>query len=188
MSLEVANEFDIDVDVSGLLGVSVPLLINSGWYHLALGNAERSVSLGRKIDEHFRNKVLHLQWQAAQLRVERRRALRVPFLSRVQVERGAPLLACDISLSGLRCSGRVSAGLLDIEFRLPELAFPVAARAEVVSFKDSPTLPFAGLRFVDIEAPYLEQVQRFIARRRGRLEQSAQHSQPSARDERRIAA
>jgi len=166
MTRYATPEFDIDVDVATVLGTSTPLLIDSAWYGLAEPQAERAPRLQAKIERAFHNQVLRLQWQAAQQRDERRRALRVPLLSRIHVERGNALVACDISLSGLRCSGRPKSGLLNIEFKLPHLAFPVAARAEVVSFKDSAVVPLAGLRFIDIERPYVDCIQRYIAARR----------------------
>lgn len=159
-------DFDIDVDVSGLLGVDRELLVSGRWYELMRQRDDRPDWLQHKVDRAFHNALLRAQWRAAAQRAERRRALRVPLISRVSITEHSPLVACDISLSGLRCSGRPKKDFLDIEFKLPSLQFPVEARAEVVSFRDANVIPLAGLRFVDIDTPYLEHIQTYISRRR----------------------
>lgn len=157
--------FEIDVDLAPLLGNSDPVVVSSRWYSLLRPSAERPESLQRKIERTFRNAVLREEWLARRERIERRRAVRVPLLTRVQVSSGARLVATDISVSGLRCSGRPRSGVLDIEFKLPTQAFPLAARAEVVSFRDSPVIPLVGLRFLDIERPYVDEIFRYIETR-----------------------
>jgi hypothetical protein len=162
--------FDIDVDVAPLLGsTKEDLLVSSDWYQLLRPTPARLPMLQRKIESVFHAHLLRLQWQASGFRRDRRRAVRAPLLSRVYVDNHEPLVACDISLSGLRCSGRPRRGTLDIEFRVPGLAFPIAARAEVSNFKDGAVIPLAGLRFVDIEPLYLEHINRYIASRRAGL-------------------
>jgi len=161
--------FEIDVDLAPLLGADDPLLLSSRWYRLLAPSAPRQDELQEKIERAFGNELLHLQWLAARRRSERRRAVRAPLLSRVDVAQGQRLVATDISLAGLRCSGRPRAGVLDIEFKLPTLAFPVAARAEVANFQDSPVIPLIGLRFVDIESLYVDEISRYIDERRSAL-------------------
>ena len=78
------------------------------------------------------------------------------------------MTATDISLSGIRCSGEPSAPVMDIEFKLPGLAFPVDARAEVVSYKESPVIPLVGLRFANIDLPYRQHIAEYVHRRRER--------------------
>ena len=165
MSHPDPTSFDVDVDLAPLYGAKDPLVVSDRWYQLVQPRADRPPSLQRKIEESFRNVVLRAQWQAACRREERRRAVRVPLLSGVQVTTGPRLVSTDISLAGLRCSGRPTAGMLDIEFRLPGLAFPVAARAEVANFQDSPVIPLVGLRFVDIERTYVDHIERYIDER-----------------------
>lgn len=160
-------DFDIDVDLAPLLGrVKEPVLIDSRWYELVRKRPARSSSLQHKLDECWRKIMLQAQWHCARQQSERRRALRVPLVSRVHTVPGNPMVACDISQKGLRCSGRPQSGILDIEFKLPGLAFPIDARAEVVSFKPANVIPLTGLRFVDIDTPYLDHIHRYIERRR----------------------
>lgn len=163
--------FEIDVDLSMLLGSSKEALVSSRWYKLLRRNGERPDDLQLKIESSFQNTILKLQWEAALLRwqTERRRAVRAPLLSRVHVANEDHLIACDISLAGLRCSGRPNKDVLDIEFKLPGLAFPVEAKAEVVSFKDANVLPIAGLKFLDIDTPYLDHINKYVAERRVQL-------------------
>ena len=164
------TNFEIDVDLAPILGGNEPLLVSARWYKLLHARAERPASLQTKIDAAFKNAVLSLQWRAATQRApERRRAIRVPLLSRVHLAHGRPMVSCDVSLSGLRCSGRPAGGLLDIEFKLPNLPFPVAARAEVVSFADRKIIPLVGMRFVDIEPVYLDHINSYIDARRAQL-------------------
>ena len=58
---------------------------------------------------------------------------------------------------------------LEIEFKLPGVAFPIEAKAAVVSFKESNVIPLAGLKFVDIDTPYLDHINDYIDRRRQTL-------------------
>ncbi len=160
--------FDIDVDLSPLCpDVDVPVCVPSGWYELAKPRAGRPMLLQAKLDTALRNALLHATWAAtSRRRLDRRRGLRVPLISRVHVGRGDHLTACDISLTGLRCSGRPLAPVMDIEFRLPGLAFPVDARVEVVSFKEANVIPLVGMRFAWIDRPYVDHIARYISRRR----------------------
>jgi hypothetical protein len=162
-------DFDIDVDLSLLLGGQTPQLLSSTWYTLVRERQERPTALQQKIEAAFHNALLRAQWQARGHRLERRRAVRVPLLSRVHVSRGPRLVSTDISIAGLRCSGRPTSGMLDIEFKLPGLAFPVAARVEVANFEDREVIPLVGLRFVDIERPYVEHIVRYVDTRRRSL-------------------
>ena len=168
-------DFDVDVDLSPMFGrVLGPTLVDARWYELMRAHPERSPELQAKIEQAFRNKMMHAQWRAScRRRLDRRRAIRVPLLSRVTPAGGAHFLSCDISLSGLRCTGEPTAPLMDVEFSLPGLQFPVDARVEVVSFKPSNVVPFVGLRFAWIDRPYIDQIAQYIARRRQRMLQTA---------------
>ncbi len=167
--------FDIDVDLSPLLGgIDDPTLISSYWYELTQTREGRPPQLQAKLERTMRNAVLRAQWRAAsRRRLDRRRALRVPLISRVRVDGGPHLVAVDISLSGLRCSGEPSAPVMDVEFRLPGNPIPVDARVEVVSFKDASVIPLVGIRFVWIDRPYVEQIAEYIARKRERILEAA---------------
>jgi len=164
------SQFDIDVDVSPLLGdVEAPTLVSSRWYEMVRPRQGRPQSLQAKLERVLRSEMLFAQWCAtSRRRLDRRRAMRVPLLSRLRLNEGEPLLSCDISLSGMRASGRPPAPLLDIEFRLPGLAFPIDARVEVVTFKDANVIPLVGLRFAWIDRPYLDHISAYIAKRRSR--------------------
>jgi hypothetical protein len=72
----------------------------------------------------------------------------------------------NISLSGLRVSGRPTQSMMDLEFKIPGVKFPIDAKTEVVSFEDSPVLPIMGLRFASIDRPYLDHIARYIDKRR----------------------
>jgi hypothetical protein len=162
------HNFDIDVDLGPLLDSDDPVLVTSRWYKLLRPSSERPRGLQEKIDSTFRNTILKAQWDIAKSRTERRRAVRAPLLSRVHANSGDRLVTCDISLAGLRCSGRPTKDTMDVEFKLPGLAFPVEARARVVSFRDANVIPLAGLQFVDIDTPYLDHIHNYVdARRRG---------------------
>jgi hypothetical protein len=160
------SSFDIDVDLGPLLGADDPMLLSDTWYLMRSMGERFDDDLQAKVERAFGNELLLLQWRASRARSERRRAVRAPLLSRVEATSGQRFVTTDISLAGLRCSGRPLAGVLDIEFKLPTLAFPVSARAEVANFQDSPVIPLIGLRFVDIEAPYVDEISRYIDTRR----------------------
>jgi hypothetical protein len=168
-------DFDIDVDLSPILGdLDGPTLVNSKWYELVEPREGRAPAVQAKLDQTFRNAVLYAQWQATSRRtLDRRRALRVPLLSRVQIEGGLHLVSCDISMSGLRCSGTPLAPLMDVEFKVPGAPFPIDARVEVVSFKDANVIPLCGLRFAWIDRPYVEQIAHYVATRRERVLKAA---------------
>jgi hypothetical protein len=158
-------EFDIDVDLSQLLGAET--VMDGRWYELTQPRPGRAARLQAKLDQSFRNALMCAQWRAtARRRIDRRRALRAPLLSRVNVEGGAHLVSTDISMSGMRCSGHPSAPLMDVEFRLPKVGFPVDARVEVVSYKENAVLPWVGLRFAWIDRPYVDCIARYVASRR----------------------
>jgi hypothetical protein len=175
MGIHNPYDFDIDVDLSPILGdLDGPTLVSAKWYELVAPREGRAAAVQAKLDQTFRNAVLYAQWQATARRaLDRRRALRVPLLSRVQVDGGSHLVACDISMSGLRCSGTPSAPLMDVEFKIPGAPFPVDARVEVVSFKDANVIPLVGLRFAWIDRPYVEQIARYVATRRERVLRAA---------------
>lgn len=166
-------DFDIDVDLSGLYGAPHrerrrlngrdPMLIDGAWYQMVKPNLAREPFLQREIERTFELELVYKRWLAAQR--ERRKAIRAPVMTRVAVD-GAPyMLACDVSTHGLRCSGRPSSGLLDVEFKIPGLAFPVDARAEVVDFVDRPVLPAVSLRFIDLDRPYREHIEAYVQRK-----------------------
>lgn len=167
--------FDIDVDLSPMLGeVDDPTLINSYWYEMTQSRVERPPELQAKLERTFRNAMLRAQWRAtSRRRLDRRRALRVPLISRVHVDAGSHLVATDISLSGLRCSGEPSAPVMDVEFRLPSSQIPIDARVEVVSFKESNVIPLVGMRFAWIDRPHVDTIAEFIARKRDRILKAA---------------
>lgn len=162
-----SDDFDIDVDISPLLGtLAGPTLIDARWYELAQNKPERSAVLQEKIDRAFRSTLLHAQWLATKRRaLDRRRAIRVPLLSRVTTQEAPSLISTDISLTGLRCSGRPTAPIMDIEFKVPGVAFPIDTRAEVVSFKDANVIPLVGLRFVNLDSGYRQHIAEYIERR-----------------------
>jgi hypothetical protein len=164
-------DFDIDVDLSPILdNLKEPTVIDIKWYELVAPRAGRAADVQAKLDQMFENVMLRAQWRATQRRaLDRRRAVRVPLLSRLVVDGGPHMVACDISMSGLRASGRPTAPVMDVEFKIPGLAFPVDARVEVVSFKDTNVLPLVGLRFAWIDKPYVERIASYIADRRQHL-------------------
>jgi hypothetical protein len=168
MSAADPYAFDIDVDISPLLGdVDEPTLINSKWYELVAGQPDRIRSLQGKVEEVFRKELLYAQWRAtARRRLDRRRAVRVPILSRVHVDGGRSMVATDLSLSGMRASGVPAAPVMDIEFNLPGLQFPIDAKAEVVEFRSSNVIPLVGMRFAWIDRPYVDLIASYVARRR----------------------
>ena len=162
--------FDIDVDLSPLLGdTEGPTLVDIEWYELAADRPDRIHALHKKVQEAFRNELLHAQWCAtSRRRLDRRRAVRAPIISRVRVDGGPHMVACDISMSGLRASGTPIAPVMNIELKLPGVPFPVDAKAEVVEFKDSNVIPLVGMRFAWIERAYVDMIAQYIARRRER--------------------
>ncbi|MEZ4272406.1 MAG: PilZ domain-containing protein [Myxococcota bacterium] len=163
------DDFDIDVDLADILGTDEPLMVDDRWYRLAEWHQERSAPLQRKIDKMLRNQILYAQWRATQRRsLDRRCAIRAPLVSRVHIDSGAHLVATNISLSGLRCAGEPTAPVMDVEFKIPGLPFPIDARTEVVSFKASSVAPLIGLRFVDLDRPYRHHIAEYIHRRRDR--------------------
>jgi len=167
--MEGLYDFDIDVDISSLLGEADlgPILVNESWYRLATPREDRSYLMQAKADQLFKNAMLHAQWQATRRRkLDRRRAVRAPVVSRVHIEGARHMVATNISLTGLRCSGVPRAPLVDIEFKLPGMEFPIDARAEVVSYKESNVIPLVGMRFVGLETPYRDQIAHYIWRRR----------------------
>jgi hypothetical protein len=113
--------FDIDVDLSPLLGrVLGPTLVNAGWYELVQPREGRSPDLQVKLNDSFHKTLLYAQWRATtRRRLDRRRAVRVPMISRVLTPASNRLTSCDISLSGLRCAGRPSMPVMDVEFKIP---------------------------------------------------------------------
>lgn len=157
-----AADFDIDVDLS--VAVGEELQIDCRWYELACQS--RNAQLRRKAEAVLRNALLRAQWLAtSRRRLDRRRARRVGVISRVHIADGLPMVATDISVNGLRCAGAPRAPLMNVEFKLPGLAFPVASQVEVVSFRDSPVTPLCGLRFVNLEGPYRGHISEFIGRK-----------------------
>ena len=163
-------DFEIDVDITKLLGLAEEeetALLPDTWYLMARSRAGRTGRVQDKIDRIFKNALRKAQWEATARRtLDRRRAVRTPLLSRVHVTGGSHLVTTDISLSGLRCSGEPTAPLIDIEFKLPGLQFPIEARAEVMSYKKSAVIPLVGLRFIDLQKPYRHFIAEYVGRRR----------------------
>jgi hypothetical protein len=170
-----ALDFDIDVDLSPILDrIEEPTIVDAKWYELVHPRPGRAPEVQAKLDQMFENVMLRAQWRATERRaLDRRRAVRVPLLSRLVVDGGPHMVACDISMSGIRASGRPLAPIMDVEFKIPGLSFPVDARVEVVSFKDTSVLPLVGLHFAWIDKPYVQQIANYIARRRQALYQAA---------------
>ncbi len=167
----LADEFDIDVDISPLLGnVEGVSLIDDRWYRMAAAGQGRDPVLRAKAQRMLDNSMFNAQWAArGRRRLDRRRAVRAPLISRVRLGNGKHLTATDISLSGLRCAGEPVAPLMNVEFKVPGLGFPVDARVEVMSYKESNVIPLVGLRFIHLERPYAEEIARYIAERRERV-------------------
>lgn len=85
--------FDIDVDLSPILGTEKPLLMSNRWYQLLYANPAREALSQREIEDAFHTELLYSEWEARGSRVERRCTLRAPILSGVRVERGSRLVA-----------------------------------------------------------------------------------------------
>jgi hypothetical protein len=168
---ESLYEFDIDVDVAPLLGgVSDPVLIRDTWYRLAHNKPGRRPRVQRAAERMLQNTLLLAQWRARERRsLDRRRAVRVPLIARVIPLRGKPFTTTDISLSGMRASGEPTAPVLDVEFKIPGLSFPVDTKVEVVSYRPSPIVPLVGLRFVNLEKVYADEIARLVNERRERM-------------------
>ena len=151
-------DFDIDVDISAILGKSTePVLLEAQDY---LGQTGPDCPRWRKA-------LLKAQWEdVCKGREDRRRAIRAPILSSLYAQSGDRMTTTNISLSGLRVSGRPIDSMMDIEFKIPGVKFPIDAKAEVVSFQDSPVLPIMGLRFANIDRPYLDHIAQYIDTRR----------------------
>lgn len=162
-------DFDIDVDISPLLDdVQEPVLVRDCWYRLAQPKTGRRRRVQEAAERMLNNTLLRAQWLARERRsMDRRRAVRVPLLSRLRPERGRPMTTTDISLTGLCASGEPLAPVMDVEFKIPGLPFPVDTRVEVVSYKSSPVIPLVGMRFINLERPYAEHIARYVAQRRG---------------------
>src|SRR5512145_1314352 len=141
------HQFDIDVDISPLLGnVEGAALIDDRWYRLARASRGRDPVLQAKAERMLDNSVLYAQWVArSRRRLDRRRAVRAPMISRVHLDNGLHMTSTDISLSGMRCAGDPASPLMNVEFRVPGLEFPIDARVEVMSYKDANVIPLVGL-------------------------------------------
>ena len=170
MIIDSSHHFDIDVDVSSLLNQEEgTTLISHVWYELAVPRPGRDPRVQRKAEAMLRNTMLLCQWSArSRGTLDRRRAVRVPLLSRLHTGR-RHLVSTDISLSGLRASGEPSAPVMDVEFKIPGLPFPVDARVEVMSYQESNVTPLVGLRFINLERPYVEHIASYVAAKRERL-------------------
>lgn len=169
------QDFDIDVDISPLLGnVDGTALIDDRWYRLVHTSENRDPALRAKAERMLNNSLLYTQWSArSRRRLDRRQAIRAPLISRVHLDSGMHMVSTDISLSGMRCSGRPVSPVMDVEFKLPGLRFPVDTRVEVMSYKESNVIPLVGLRFIHLERPYVEEIARYIADRRQRVLRAA---------------
>jgi len=158
-----ANDFDIDVDLSKLLGRPQQHLLDSRWYELAQLQPYRDPKLHRKIQKLFQNEMWHLQWQTALNRSpDRRRGLRASLKNSIFMGQGDVLVATEISCFGLQGSGRPKHDRMDIQFRLPNVKPWLKARAEVVSYHESKLLPYVGLSFMDIDEWVREDIRRYV--------------------------
>ncbi|MBC7794473.1 MAG: PilZ domain-containing protein [Clostridia bacterium] len=140
-----------------------PVKIDPEWFSLVKPAAHRSLHAQREIERVFEMELLYNRWLAAQH--ERRRARRAPIMTRVNVGGDRHMLACNVSSRGLQCSGRPTKGIVDVEFKVPGLAFPVDARAEVVAFKDGSVLPLVNLRFLNLDKVYREFIDTYVGLR-----------------------
>ena len=142
------------------------ILISDAWYRMAAPAGGRTSIIQAKMDRILNKALMRAQWKAtARAPLDRRRAIRVPLLSRVRPQLGHHLTTLDVSVAGLRCHGRPTAPVMDIEFKVPGADFPIDTRVEVMSLKDSPLFNGCGLRFVGLEEPYKNQILRYIDRR-----------------------
>lgn len=159
------DSIEIDVDLAPMLGTEEEVLVNEQFYRMAHARRDRTVQA--KVDHLLRNAQLAAQWRAtARRRLDRRRAIRAGLLTRVRIDGGKHLIATDISLRGMRCSGQPTAPLMHIEFDLPGLEFPIESRAELMNYRHSPDFPWVGLRFIDIDRPYVRWIAGYIDRKR----------------------
>lgn len=163
-----ALDFDIDVDVSSLVGAGLEdILVNSRHYEAALPRPDRSRQEQWARSERLREAIAQAQWDAVAIaRSERRAARRAPLLRGLRIDgERSDAYVCDISRDGLRVSGRPRNGLLDVELKVPGLTFPVESRAEVVDFRDANVLPIMNLRFVGINRRVAEGIDSYVHRR-----------------------
>lgn len=140
-----------------------PVKIDPEWFAMAKPQAHRSAIAQREVERVFELELLYNRWLAAQH--ERRRARRAPIMTRVHVDGDVHMLATDVSSRGLRASGRPKNGVVDVEFKIPGLAFPVDARAEVVAFKDANVLPLVNLRFLNLDKLYRDYIDTYVGLR-----------------------
>lgn len=140
-----------------------PVKIDPEWFSLVKPKDHRSAIAQREVERVFELELAYTRWLAAQH--ERRRARRAPIMTRVYVDGDSHMLATDVSSRGLRCSGRPNKGIVDVEFKVPGLAFPVDARAEVVAFKDANVLPLVNLRFIDLDKVYRQFIDTYVGLR-----------------------
>ncbi|MBJ81230.1 MAG: hypothetical protein CMH60_07940 [Myxococcales bacterium] len=151
-------DFDIDVDISTILGKSEQSVLLCANDYLESENDK---------PERWKNALLKAQWEdVIKGEQDRRRAIRAPMLSSLYAESGDRMTTTNISLSGLRVSGRPIDSMMDIEFKIPGIKFPIDAKAEVVSFQESAILPIMGLRFASIDRAYLDHIADYIDGRR----------------------
>lgn len=136
---------------------------DAGWFEMIKPNSHRSAIAQREVERVFELELKLARWEAA--RRDRRRAQRAPVMTRVHVDGAEHMLACDVSSQGLLCSGRPTTGTLDLEFKIPGLAFPIDTRAEVIEFIDRPVLPRVNLRFIDLDTPYRDHIEAYVNRR-----------------------
>jgi hypothetical protein len=165
---EIWSAFDIDVDIAPLLGGAIAhgdtsAHIDSRWYELAAPKAERPANLQEKLDGCLHNHLLRAQWRLRSIvPAERRAAPRSRLVARIHPVEGEPLVCTNISKSGLRCVGTPQASLMDIEFSVPGTPFPVDAKVRVVNFTPSNVTPMVSMRFVDIDEPYADEIDRYV--------------------------
>ncbi|MEM6558939.1 MAG: hypothetical protein AAF605_04065 [Myxococcota bacterium] len=169
LTLNDALEFDIDVDVSALIGAGLnDVLVDSRYYVRAKQPQTRLAAHElRVLDDDLDVQIRWAQWRAAAaLRSDRRRTRRAPLLRRLIVDgHRSDGYVCDISREGLRASGRPRSGVIDLELKLPSLPFPLETRAEVIDFRDANVLPIMNLRFINLRRHYADGIEAYVQRR-----------------------
>ena len=172
-SAAMRNNLGIDLDFQSLYPYPAPQrrdrrdrdrgLMDSAWTAMVQPATGRTAIAQREIERVYELEMKLRQWEAAQR--DRRKKLRAPVMTRVHIDGQEHMLACDISTHGLRCSGRPKKSTLDVEFKIPGLAFPVDAKVEVIEYFDRPVIPLVNMRFVDLDGPYQDHIQAYVNRR-----------------------
>lgn len=158
-------DFEIDVDLSNIVGAGLDnILVSAEYYEQALPRADRGEDEQAELDRLLRNQIWRSQWRAAaRARSERRESRRAPLLRTLWVDgRRADTYVCDISRDGLRASGRPPNGTFDVSLKVPGMNFPVETRAEVVDFRDANVLPLMNIRFVGLHRRIADKIDGYV--------------------------